>query len=100
PFSNQSRRCGACISPGQRQIVAAGGYRPAAATRGGDPVISFARLSIPRKIVAITMIITAAALLLASAAMIGYDYIAAHRALRSSTDRKSTRLNSSHEWSS
>ena len=48
-------------------------------------MISFARLSIPRKIVAITMIITAAALLLASAALIGYDYIAARRDLRVST---------------
>ena len=48
-------------------------------------MISFGRLSIPRKIVAITMIITAAALLLASAALIGYDYIAARRDLRAST---------------
>jgi len=48
-------------------------------------VISFGRLSIPRKIVAITMVITAAALLLASAALIGYDYIAARRDLRAST---------------
>src|SRR5881296_2030874 len=48
-------------------------------------MISLRRLSIPKKIVAITMIITAAALLVASAALIGYDYIDARNDLRAST---------------
>ena len=48
-------------------------------------MISLRRLSIPTKIVAITMIITAAALLMASTALIGYDYIDARNDLRRST---------------
>ena len=48
-------------------------------------MISLRKLSIPKKIVAIAMIISAAALLLASAALIGYDYVAARRELRAST---------------
>src|SRR3989442_1158086 len=48
-------------------------------------MISLRKLSIPKRIVAIAMIISAAALLLASAALIGYDYVAARRELRAST---------------
>jgi len=44
-------------------------------------MISFRRLPIPGKIVAITMIISAAALLLASAALIAYDFSAARQEL-------------------
>ena len=42
-------------------------------------------LSIPRKIVAIAMIISTSALLLAGAALIGYDFFAARKDQRAST---------------
>jgi signal transduction histidine kinase/ActR/RegA family two-component response regulator len=48
-------------------------------------LISLRQLSIPKKIVAITMIISASALLVSSGALVAYDYIAARRDLRSST---------------
>ena len=48
-------------------------------------MITLRGLSIPKKIVVITVIVSAAALLLASAALIGYDYIAARRDLRVGT---------------
>jgi signal transduction histidine kinase/ActR/RegA family two-component response regulator len=48
-------------------------------------MISLRRLSLPRRIVAIAMIISTAALLLASAALIGYDYVTARSDLRSGT---------------
>jgi signal transduction histidine kinase len=48
-------------------------------------MISLASLSIPRKIVAIAMIITASALLIAGAGLISYDFFAARRDLRAST---------------
>ncbi|HEY2379733.1 MAG TPA: ATP-binding protein [Terriglobia bacterium] len=44
-------------------------------------MISLRRLTIPKKIVAITMIISASALLVASGALVGYDYITARRDL-------------------
>jgi signal transduction histidine kinase len=47
-------------------------------------MISFRNLSIPRKIVAIIMVISGAALLLASASLIAYDFTAARRDLRAS----------------
>jgi signal transduction histidine kinase len=47
--------------------------------------MSFGDLPIPKKIVAISMIISSAALLLASAALIAYDFAAARRDLRAST---------------
>src|SRR5215813_11422669 len=47
-------------------------------------MISFRNLSIPRKIVAIIMVISGSALLLASAALIAYDFSAARRDLRAS----------------
>jgi signal transduction histidine kinase len=49
-------------------------------------MISIRNLSIPNKIVAIITIISAAALLLASGAVIAYDFIAARRDLRASTE--------------
>jgi signal transduction histidine kinase len=48
-------------------------------------MISLRNLSIPKKVVAIAMIISAAALLLASTALIGNDYVGARRDLRSNT---------------
>ena len=47
-------------------------------------MISFRKLSIPKKIVAIIMVISGAALLLASATLIAYDFTAARRDLRAS----------------
>src|SRR5262245_27010891 len=47
-------------------------------------MISFRNLSIPRKIVAISMIISGAALLLASGALIAYDFSGTRRDLRAS----------------
>src|SRR3954469_18123434 len=44
------------------------------------------KLSIPYKIVAVIMIISAATLLLASASLIAYDFVAARRDLRTSTE--------------
>ncbi len=48
-------------------------------------MISLRRLSIPRKIVVITVIISAAALSMASAALIGHDYLASRSDLRTHT---------------
>jgi signal transduction histidine kinase len=48
-------------------------------------MISLSSLSIPRKIVAIAMIITTSALLIAGAGLISYDFFAARRDLRAST---------------
>jgi signal transduction histidine kinase len=48
-------------------------------------MISLRTLSIPKKIVAISMIISASALLLTSGALIGYDLVAARGDLRAST---------------
>jgi hypothetical protein len=48
-------------------------------------VISLRRLPIPKKIVAVTMIISTAALLLAGAALIAYDYVAARKDLKTGT---------------
>lgn len=45
-------------------------------------MLSFRTLSIPKKIVAITMVVTGAALLLASAALVAYDFSATREDLR------------------